>query len=173
MSIPKRFHKPSRLEDFDYSSIRSYFLTIVTRKRECILGSIEDGSIKLTVEGAICNRWWEWLAEQYDYVKLEDYVIMPNHIHGIIRFTSLNALEPTVQLSIGRIISAFKTKSTAEVNRLRNSPGIKFWQDDFHDRIIRNEEERNRIAEYIRLNPQRWAEDSENPNTTNIDGNKM
>lgn len=165
MSFPKRFHKPTRLEEFDYKSVRTYFVTIVTRNRICVLGTVDAGTCKFSEIGEICQRWWNWLPEQYDYVELGEFVIMPNHLHGIIRLSSKNVLDETVQLPLGRIISAFKAKSTVEINKFQNTPGTKFWQDDFHDRIIRNEEERNRIAEYVRLNPIRWAEDSENPNS--------
>lgn len=128
-----------------------------------MLGTVKKEFCELSEIGEICQRWWNWLSEQYSYVELGEFVIMPNHLHAIIRLNSANVLDEVVQLPLGRIISAFKAKSTVEINKLQNTPGAKFWQDDFHDRIIRNEEEHIRIAEYIRLNPIRWAEDSENP----------
>ncbi|MBK6767138.1 MAG: transposase [bacterium] len=130
-----------------------------------MLGEIDNEKLALSVAGEICDRWWNWLSEQHTYVELGEFVIMPNHLHGIIRLDSKNVLDETVQLPLGRIISAFKAKSTVEINKFQNTPGTKLWQDEFHDRIIRNEEERKRIAEYIRLNPIHWSEDSENPNS--------
>jgi REP element-mobilizing transposase RayT len=164
MGLPKRFHKPDRLAEYDYSSVGSYFVTIVTRHRDCCLGRIEEDNCVLTAVGETCRAWWEWLPAQYKFVRLGESVIMPNHIHGIITLHNDDPLARTVPLPLGKIIAAFKTKSTTGFNRLNDTNGVKLWQDGFHDRIIRGNEGRSKIAEYIRQNPLRWSEDEENPN---------
>jgi putative transposase len=129
-----------------------------------LLRSNQGRKLQLSEIGKICQRWWEWLPQQYSYVKLGEYVVMPSHLHGIVRMENQDMLADKTYLPLGKIIAAFKTKTTIEINRKNNTPGLQFWQDSFHDRIIRNQDEHNRIIEYIAMNPIRWSEDIENPN---------
>jgi putative transposase len=80
----KHHRRSIRLPGYDYASTGAYFVTICVRGGECLLGEVVDGEMQLNDWGQIANESWEWLAEQYSYVSLDAWVIMPNHIHGII-----------------------------------------------------------------------------------------
>ncbi len=84
---------------------------------------------------------------------------MPNHSHGILHFAS----DKTRGLPLGRIVSAFKAMTTREINRLRNSRGKQFWQDNFYEHVIRDERDLAKVREYIVNNPLQWSLDEENP----------
>ena len=82
---PRIHHRRSiRLKEYDYANAGAYFLTLCTWDRECMFGKISDGNILVIEYGRIANKCWEWLPGQYSYIELDEYVIMPNHLHGII-----------------------------------------------------------------------------------------
>ncbi len=156
-----------RLDGYDYSKPGKYFITIVTKNRKPLLGKIKNNMMKLNELGQIINQSWEWLGNQYDYVVLDEFIIMPNHLHGIIelrgdRCVSRNTSTPisVKRKSLGRLIGALKTVSTKQINQLQNTPGSKIWQRDFYDQIIRGAEDLNRIRQYIRNNPLEWDQDA-------------
>ncbi len=124
---------------------------------ECLFGDIKNGSIVLTDFGQIVFDTWCWLASQYDYVLLDKYVVMPNHIHGILVIGN-RTCKP-----LGRIIGAFKTVSTKQINKLRKTPGIPIWHRNYYERVVRNEKELMNIREYIMNNPSQWEQDTDNP----------
>jgi REP element-mobilizing transposase RayT len=161
---PEARHRRSiRLPGYDYTSAGAYFVTLVAKDRECLF---EHAANRTAVE-----RAWLALPATNSHVKLDIYVVMPNHFHGILwldgprrggsRTAPTDALKPRKPL--GRLIGAFKTTSTKAINLLRDSPGVPVWQRNYYERIIRNEAELNRIRQYILDNPANWAEDAENP----------
>jgi putative transposase len=82
---PEFFHRRSiRLQGYDYCQAGAYFVTVATVDRACLLGEINRGSVILSQTGQIAAQAWKWLALQYPYVELGDWVIMPNHLHGIL-----------------------------------------------------------------------------------------
>jgi len=140
--------------------------------------------------GRAAEEAWAWLAQQYPYVDLDEWVVMPNHLHAILlihddqrdglvgavreppagvvherplrgRGSPVN--QPTNRKPLGRLIGAFKTVSTKRVNELRDTPGATLWQRNYYDHIIRNEAELHRIRQYIADNPAQSASDRENP----------
>ncbi|MBU1936163.1 transposase [bacterium] len=155
----KQFHKNIRLPHYNYSSSGAYFVTLVVAGRECCLSYISDGLNKLTDTGKLVVQGWRWLAEQYAYVSLDEFIVMPNHVHGILLFDN----DKTRGLTLGRIVAAFKTITTRDINCLRNTPGKRFWQKDFYEHVIRDERDMARIREYIANNPLQWSLDKENP----------
>ena len=169
-----RHHRRSiRLKDYDYSQAGYYFVTICAQDRASLFGKIIDGEMRLNRLGCIVNDCWRWLSRQYPYVKLGAWVVMPNHLHGIVVITDGNvcgggsrtAPTPGVprRKGLGRLIGAFKTVSAKEINKIINSPGKRIWQRSFHDHIIRNDTELHRIREYILNNPLKWHLDKNNP----------
>jgi putative transposase len=85
---PSRHHRRSiRLKGYDYSRPGAYFITIVAQDRACLFGKVVDGVMHLSEVGQIVAESWQWLAAQYDYVTLDAWVVMPNHLHGIIVIT--------------------------------------------------------------------------------------
>jgi putative transposase len=182
---------------WDYGWNGAYFITICTQNRLHLFGEIIDGKMILSNTGVIADILWHEIPNHCDFVELGDFVVMPNHIHGIIIIdkpnddimddvvetlhetslqlheTSLQLHETSLQLhatslqhemseispkpnSVSTIIRSYKSAVTKHANRL----GLQHaWQTRFHDRIIRNVAEYQRISEYIRNNPARWKED--------------
>jgi putative transposase len=187
---PTIHHRRSiRLSGYDYTKAGAYFVTICAQNRECLFGEITAGQTQLNEYGCIVAETWEWLSTQYDYVDLDAWIVMPNHLHGIIIVTDDHGAggsrtAPTAGASddhgaggsrtaptghvkrkpLGRLIGAFKTVSTKRVNALRDMADVPIWQRDFYEHIIRNEASLRRIREYIVNNPLRWKLDQLHPN---------
>ncbi|MBC8375268.1 MAG: transposase [FCB group bacterium] len=156
-----------RLKGYDYTKPGKYYVTIVTKKHKHLFGHIEKGSMQLNESGLIVKQSWEWLENQYDYVDLDEFIVMPDHLHGIMilrkdRGVSRNtsAEIATKRKSLGRLIGAFKTVSTKQLNQIHKTPGVKLWQRDFHDQVIRGSEDLDRIRRYIIDNPKKWNSDA-------------
>jgi len=172
--MPSNHHRRSiRLPHFDYSSDGMYFLTICAHNRECAFGAISNGQMVLNESGRIITDTWKWLEQQYHFVHLYEWVAMPNHFHGIIMIDRMGGdcrggsrTAPTNNQKIkplGRLVGAFKTVSTKHINTLRKTPGAIVWQRNYYEHIIRDDDDLNRICEYIINNPARWADDENNP----------
>ena len=179
---PEIHHRRSiRLRRYDYSQPGSYYVTLCTQGKEHLFGEIPEGEMHRNEWGDHVARCWEWLGQQYPYIDLDEWIVMPNHLHGIIviadrRGASRSALvnnpacfrrggsrtAPTKRKPLGRLVGAFKTVSTDDINQLRRTPARPLWQRDFYDHIVRNEDELSKIREYIRTNPLRWASDPDN-----------
>jgi REP element-mobilizing transposase RayT len=177
---PKVHHRRSvRLKGYDYSQAGAYFVTIVAWQREMLFGEIVDGDLVLNELGEIVREEWERTAFVRPNVELGEYIIMPNHVHGILVFvddmagatrvgasrrlapTDKTTLQPN---SLGSVIAQFKSIVTKRINGLQNVTGRPVWQRNYYEHIIRDEREMDRIARYIESNPLRWADDDENPN---------
>jgi REP element-mobilizing transposase RayT len=129
-----------------------YFVTLCTWNRVPLFGSIRDGTTELSPAGNIVADTWQWLPRQYEYLRLDEWCVMPDHLHGIIR---IQRGEPPPK-SLGRLIGAFKTVSTKRINELRKTPAALVWQRDYWDRSIRSPADLERVREYIRTNPRRF-----------------
>lgn len=121
---PLRHHRRSiRLPGYDYSQNGAYFITLNVQQRACVLGSIENGVMHVSALGLLVAETWTWLADQYEYVSLGAWVVMPDHLHGIIQLRSdTGKVKP-----LGQIIGAFKTVSTKRINAALRTPGTHFW----------------------------------------------
>ncbi len=145
-----------RLNGFDYSSPGGYFVTICTHRREQLFGQCLEGEVRLAPAGlAVFASWLEIPA--HSHVELDAFVVMPNHVHGIL-FLVRAGHAPPLQTMVG----SFKSAAAREVNRVRGTPGATVWQRGYHDHIVRGEEDLERIREYIVTNPARWSSDPEN-----------
>jgi REP element-mobilizing transposase RayT len=132
------------------------------------LGEIKDGTMISTQYGEIVSRCWEDLSDHYGNVKLDAFVVMPNHVHGIvvIDYHVGNGFKPfpTKRHGLSEIMRGFKTFSSRRINERLNGNGRFQWQKSFHDHIIRGERDLTRVREYIMNNPLKWEEDIENQN---------
>lgn len=158
MNLPER--KPNRLKEYDYSSNGAYFVTICTQDRKELLSRIVGDGLsvpQLTQEGQIVNRYIDEISARYVGVRVDKYVIMPNHIHLLISIQNQNGTDDPSP-TIGTIIGWFKYNVTKEINGCRNCID-KIFQRSFHDHIIRNEQDYKEIWEYIDMNPLKWEED--------------
>jgi REP element-mobilizing transposase RayT len=171
----------NRRKDYDYSSTGSYFITICTKNRKNLFGKIIRGTMQLNDLGKIAKECWQEIPEHFLDVVLDEFVVMPNHIHGVlflfhsVETNNYSSLQSRIirnrpngtRRTIGSIIRGFKigvTKYVRDVHTETNNdlslPVI--WQPNYYDRIIRNEDELNRIREYIFLNLKNWNKDDLN-----------
>jgi REP element-mobilizing transposase RayT len=168
---PRR--KNLRLRGYDYTQVGFYFVTICVQDRVCLFGEINDGVMQLNSLGALVEQAWQDLPNHYPHVELDQFVIMPNHIHGIIVLTvgagfkpaqsSDTTPAPTKRHGLPEIVRAFKSFSARRINEIRQTPGISVWQRNYYEHIIRDDADYQRIAEYVMNNPAKWQEDSLHP----------
>jgi REP element-mobilizing transposase RayT len=162
---PKLHHRRSiRLKHYDYSQAGFYFITLRCHQGHCLFGEISQGFIDLNPAGIMLEDQWRNLEKRFSNIKLHDFVVMPNHFHGIIELKQTEAVKPIV----GDVVGAFKSLSTVEYIRgvkTKNwSPfNKKFWQRNYYEHIIRNENAYLQIVEYIQTNPLRWENDRYHP----------
>lgn len=173
----------TRLKGWDYSSPGAYFITLCTKKRECLFGDVVEKSMILNENGTIVEKCWYDLPRHYDNIKLDQFVTMPNHVHGIMMIdietvpASLveTGLKPvstataiTADIDNGKMkthglyefVRALKTFSARRINEHRKTPGKTVWQPRFYDHIIRDDNELSRIRKYIMDNPANWKNDN-------------
>lgn len=160
---PRR--KNIRLKNYDYSQPGYYFITICCKDRIKYLGEIDcrDGALlhpimELSNIGHIVKDQWYELINRYPSIKLDQFIVMPNHIHGIIIIDNVRA-EQGPAPTISTMVCAFKSITTKLVNKADNSPGRRIWQSNYYDHIIRNEEDLLNIRKYIESNPLKWDDD--------------
>ena len=156
---PRR--KGLRLREYDYATPGAYFVTVCAHERKFLFGRVVDQVMRLNVLGRIVERCWFDLRAHYPRIELENFVVMPNHVHGIV------VLKPPLAASdrihpLPEIVRGFKTFSSRAANAIRRRTEP-LWQRGFHDRIVRDESELARIREYIDNNPAVWRLDRENP----------
>ena len=141
-----------------------------------MFGDIIDNTMMINKLGTVVRNEWSKTAELRKNVFLDEFVIMPNHLHGIIVLLDggwgTEHRAPTKEYeqfgkptsnSIPTIIRSFKAITTKNINQIRNSPGLPVWQRNYYEHIIRNEYKMTRIREYIQNNPLKWELDEENP----------
>jgi REP element-mobilizing transposase RayT len=162
-----RERKQTRLKNYDYSQHGYYFVTICAQNREQWFGKVEKGEMILNPYGKIVNECWDDLPEHYAHCSLDSFVIMPNHVHGIIVIdndkTVGNGLKPFPTHGLSEMIRGFKTFSSRKINEGIKSDNKFQWQKSFYDHIIRGEKSLDLIREYIQNNPLKWELDRENP----------
>ena len=153
-----------RLKTYDYNQVGEYFITICTHLKVCLFGDIVNGEMHLNRFGEIVASTWNDLIKHIDGIELGQFVVMPNHVHGIIiiidRTVSGAGLEPApTPPNLSEIVRQFKTFTARRINTLRSTPGESVWQRSYWDHIIRNDKSRRQIGEYIINNPAKWGED--------------
>jgi len=181
---PNIHHRRSiRLKGYDYAQAGLYFITICCQDRACLFGEIQNGEMVLNEYGTIARNEWIKTHEIRTNVELGEFVIMPNHIHGIIKIMDIggrgelhspNNETPNNETpndykgecnsplrgpsnTIGAIIRGYKSSVTKQLNLL--NIGCVVWQRNYHEHIIRNEQSHQTISNYIINNPANWSED--------------
>ncbi len=173
--VPRQHHRRSiRLPTFDYSQAGAYFITIVCQGSESLLGDIVGGDVLLSPYGEITRDEWCRTPSMRTEVDLDEFVVMPNHLHGIVIIKDLERFDRDVGAhgraplrrrprSLGSFMAGFKAATTRRINRVRQTPRQRVWQRNYYERVIRDEAELARIRRYIAENPTRWEDDPENP----------
>ena len=153
--LPRR--KSPRLPLFDYSQTGVYFVTICTHQRDYFFGNITNNTMKFSAVGQIAYKQWGKLSAHFKQVTIPVFVVMPNHVHGLISIDE----QPRInhRPALGTIVGSYKAAVTRQVNRELDNPPATLWQARFHDHIIRNEEDFKKIYDYIQTNPLRWEQD--------------
>lgn len=187
--------RSTRLRGYDYSLRGAYFVTICSVNRVCLFGEIVNGEIRLHQAGLTVQECWEEIPAHFPDVELDAFVVMPNHVHGIIvvsagkgsacRDRSMASISTTcrgpkvtcrapmaerfgrpVPGSVPTVIRSFKSAATKRTNQMRRCPGARLWQRNYWEHIIRNETELSRLREYVLTNPMRWELDRLHPDQT-------
>ena len=184
---PEIHHRKSiRLKGYDYSQAGLYFITICCANRECLFGEIKNDEMILNDAGKIANECWLEIPKHFPNAILHEYIVMPNHIHGIIELAGdenfqpqRNEFQKMIPRSIGSIVKGYKIGVTkwfrnnvgaenfpagaenfpAGAENFLPLPTKKIWQRNYHEHIIRNEKSYQIISEYIINNPAKWKDD--------------
>ena len=179
MDISTQFHRHSmRLKDYDYTLEGAYFITVVTDDHRCLFGKIINHEIQLNNLGIIARECWQDIPNHFHNVTVEPFVIMPNHIHGVITILERETINDDCRGTIyraptkeafghpirGSIPTIIRTYKAAVSRKAKKETGfINIWQRNYYDHIIRTELEYERIWNYIVENPHNWkADNSEN-----------
>ncbi len=182
---PEIHHRHSiRLKDYDYSHEGAYFVTICTKGRSMFFGEIKNNEMFLNTCGEIAQVTWNSIPRRFPGVELDHFVVMPNHVHGILVRTQRVALEDNDVIgesstdgknrlkmyrnssyryqTLSETIRTFKAVISYEARRKGNTPDFE-WQREYYDHIIRNPEELAIIRAYIVNNPSKWQDDKLHP----------
>ncbi|HEY7609317.1 MAG TPA: transposase [Alphaproteobacteria bacterium] len=164
-ATPPARRKSTRLRGFDYSAPNCYFATLCTAMRRLALGRVRETEVDLSPAGRIVERTWCDLPGFYRNDDIDNFIVMPNHVHGMLVLTEVrrdDAYPDRRPRSLSEVIRGFKSMSARAIGRSA-APGKPFWQRGFCEHIVRSETDLERICEYIDNNPIAWANDPENP----------
>jgi putative transposase len=184
----KHQRRSIRLPGYDYSQAGAYFMTVCTRDHQCLFGRVEGEAMRLNRVGEIAEGCWRAIPIHFADVELDVFVVMPNHVHGIIAIAdaggaasvrathasplrhgpggAIDAAEiprGPKRRSVGAIIGSYKSAVSKGIHKIGGAPGPVIWQRNYYEHIIRNDVSLNRIRQYILDNPARWAYDRYNP----------
>lgn len=185
---PDHNRRSMRLQSWDYANSAAYFVTLCVEDRRCLFGEIADDVMRLHDFGQIAEGCWVAIPAHFPHIELDAFVVMPNHVHGILLIVSdaptndvtvndgrgaallrpYDSVRKLHQISVqpgslGAIVRSYKSAVAKQINQLRNTPSATVWQRNYHDRIIRNQRELEATRKYIEDNPMQWALDEETP----------
>ena len=181
--------RSTRLRGYNYRQTGGYFVTICVQDQKCLFGKIIDGQMQLNEIGKIVIECWNRIPQHFFSTELDVYVVMPNHVHGVILLStggSKSACPPThaqpnrrgevssspssnrkhevSSPTLGHVVAYFKYQSTKYINQHRDIPGTQIWQRNYYDHILRDDMDLQRIRQYITDNPMQWQLDQLHPN---------
>jgi REP element-mobilizing transposase RayT len=149
--LPRRINL--RHASHDYTSPGNYFITICTAGRRPILGWLESDGMHLSRPGVAVQNAWDDLLNHRASILLDQFIIMPDHVHGII--TLLDTDRTTDRPSLGSVIGGYKSAAARQANIVRNMPGAPVWQRGYYDRILFDSRALQNARRYIAMNPER------------------
>jgi putative transposase len=181
----ERHHRASiRWRGHDYAAGGTYFVTICTEGRACLLGAIQDGRMWPNALGLIVESEWAQTGVMRPEVEIDVFAVMPNHLHGLVTIRPQESAEggpgsiagPSgreqgargapprrTSGSLGSVIAGFKATSTRRIIASSDFAIARVWQRGYYDHLVRDDDDFERIAHYIVTNPERWETDDENP----------
>jgi putative transposase len=157
-----------RLRGYDYAEPAFYFVTLCTEGRLPFFGEVQGNDMMLSPSGEIVSSRWETIPTRFPSTAIDAFVVMPNHLHGILLIQlDSDDSQPAELPSLSRIIQWFKSITTVDYTRGVKHHGWpafprRLWQPGFHDHIVRNDRDLERIRAYIDANPATWAQDDFN-----------
>ena len=175
-----RNRRSIRLAGYDYSRAGYYFVTVCVNERRNLFGDIVGGKIMLNGAGIMVEDNWNKLQQRFQSIELDEFIVMPNHLHGVIVIVGAplvgaqngdliaddgdDRATTRVAPTLGDVIGAFKSITTNEyIRNVKNKNWLSFnkyfWQRNYYERVIRDDNDLNRIREYIVNNPAKWEED--------------
>jgi putative transposase len=185
VTVPPQSHRKTiRLPDYDYTASGAYFITPATHHARPGFGEIYVDQIILNSSGKIVKEEWLRTPQVRPEITLDEFVIMPDHLHGIIIITESipvgadglvpvlwghPPLPPPVQRlyrppkSLGSFVAGFKSIVTKRINLLQSTPGKPVWQRNYYEHVIRDDRDLDRIRSYIHNNPLQWTHDHPSP----------
>ena len=162
LSMARPTRKNPRLADYDYANAGAYFVTICTHQKQSVFGQIESGAMELNQCGQVAERIWRDIPIHFPSVDLDEWVVMPNHIHGILFIDDGRARHASPlhhRPKLGTVICAYKSAAARLINQTRGTPRVSLWQRNYYEHVIRNELSLAEIREYIVNNPLKWELD--------------
>ncbi|MDP3042612.1 MAG: transposase [Candidatus Omnitrophota bacterium] len=180
VGFDNRNRRSIRLAGYDYSQAGYYFVTVCVNERRNLFGDIDGGKIMLNGVGIMVEDSWNKLQQRFQFIELDEFIVMPNHLHGVIVIVGAplvgaqngdviaddrnDRATTRVAPTLGDIIGAFKSITTNEyIRNVKNENWLPFdeyfWQRNYYEHVIRNDNDLNRIREYIVNNPVKWEED--------------
>jgi REP element-mobilizing transposase RayT len=189
---PAKHHRRSiRLKGYDYATPGAYFVTMCAKDRACAFGAVVGNEMTLSDWGRLIAEEWAALPQRFAHIALDAFVVMPNHVHGIITIVDdgrtgaprtgavtappppptappfgTGAVTAPLPEPLGKIIAYFKYQTTKHINETRATPGAPVWQRNYYEHIVRHDRELIAIRRYIHDNPRRWALDRDNAANT-------
>ncbi|MEZ4668028.1 MAG: transposase [Anaerolineae bacterium] len=176
--------KSPRLKGYDYTQEGAYFVTICTHQRQFLFGEVVNGEMRLNELGLITEECWELIPDHFPHMELDAFVVMPNHVHGILLIAAPPVLKPqqpssfvgtrhassaatprdnqprgTMHGSLYTAMGSYKSAVTRRVRQHMQTDDTSIWQISFHDHIIRSEQSLNKIRHYVLNNPALWQND--------------
>jgi REP element-mobilizing transposase RayT len=155
--MPDRKH--IRISGYDYRTPGSYFVTICLRQRGSLFGSTTINGVVQSDAGNLIDTIWRTIPDRYPNIELDEYIVMPDHLHGIMTLESQDGeLYPVSFISVIQWFKSYSTNTYINMVKTAGWPRFEqsFWQQDYYERVIRNERELEKFRNYIRDNPYRW-----------------
>jgi putative transposase len=164
-----------RLRDYDYSRPGAYFITICAHDRGHRFGEISGGEMHLNLAGETAWEVWRLLPDRYPGVQNDAFIVMPNHVHGIIMINdpgraihelplqTVSAPHNRRKMLLPTVVGFFKMNTAKRINQAGGNSGIPVWQRDYYEHIVRDERALSAIRRYIQFNPTFWPYDRDNP----------
>ena len=149
--------KRIRLRNFDYGGVHTYYVTINAFEKQCLFGTCDGENVVLNDLGLLVQSSWRDTATIRPDVILDEFIVMPNHMHALICLTSKTEQKPKpMKRVLGRVIGGFKSQVTGDWRERICDQAFEIWQIRFHDHVVRKNEDLDRIRAYIHNNPARW-----------------
>jgi putative transposase len=171
----KHNRRSIRLPEYDYTEPGAYYITICTYQKQCWFGDVVNGEMGYNQLGYIVYSFWQKLPRRFQHIQLDEFVVMPNHLHGILIITDIGKkaqgnnksikeqFGKPIAGSIPTVIRSFKSSVTKRINLMRSNKIPPIWQNNYYESIVRLESGLDGVREYIINNPYQWDIDEDNP----------